>query len=785
MNRRIQRELAWVVAVTDRGCNLKTKNFEPSDRNSVFLNFILDGQSFFLSAPFDRRVGSDLLSIRMPSAIYRAERRSRQRHNDPTRTNVFVEVNDGATVKGVLVDRSPEGMSMDVTETDARELGSGRRLRLRDADQIVHAEIRHQRPAPGRNGWIRIGLDLSATPRAAHLHIEERSQVLPITALDRASRRFQILKGSARVLTSRLLQSIRRGADAPAVRVIDYKNELGEGIRALVDSWGEPLGATAVVIPPAWGRTKETLMPLAATIVAGFRAAGEPIVVLRFDGIRKRGESYRDPDCRKPGTEHRRFTFSQGVRDIRATLDFLERSPEFRPRRIVLVSFSAASIESRRAVASDRRIDGWVSVVGASDTQSMMRVISGGVDYVGGVDRGVKFGEQEVLGVNVDIDFAGEDLLRHQLPFLEDSRRDFAMIRVPVSWIHGRYDAWMDPTRVRDVMSRGETSNRRFISVPTGHMLRTSGEALDVFQLVCGEVARIALGREIESTLPDLSELDAKRQAEQTRLPGSEETDLRRFWRDYLLGRDDTVGIELMTNTVAYRALMQRQIEALKLGPSVLVADVGCGTGALPLHMRKTCHAQLLAGIRVVEMDFVQDGLRRARLRLGECPTGSAPKTLYVSADLDVAVGGFRFPLSSESVDALLASLFLNYVREPAEVLREMWRVLKPGGSIAVSTLRRDADFSKLFVEGLAELREKGVGEALVLSAGGTTLDEAARSYLNDAARLLDLEESGRFRFWDKRELQALLQGAGFANVEIEMALGNPPQALVASGKKR
>ena len=70
-----------------------------------------------------------------------------------------------------------------------------------------------------------------------------------------------------------------------------------------------------MVIPPAWGRTKETLLPLAATIVETFRRAGQPVRVVRFDGTHRRGESHVDPELRTPGEEYLHFTFSQAVRE--------------------------------------------------------------------------------------------------------------------------------------------------------------------------------------------------------------------------------------------------------------------------------------------------------------------------------------------------------------------------------------------------------------------------------------------------------------------------------------
>ena len=62
-------------------------------------------------------------------------------------------------------------------------------------------------------------------------------------------------------------------------------------------------------------------------------------------------------------------------------------------------------------------IDGWVSVVGSPDLQSMTRAISGGVDFVGGHERGLRFGYQELLGVTVDIDKIAVDAVDHSLSF--------------------------------------------------------------------------------------------------------------------------------------------------------------------------------------------------------------------------------------------------------------------------------------------------------------------------------------------------------------------------------
>ena len=102
---------------------------------------------------------------------------------------------------------------------------------------------------------------------------------------------------------------------------------------------------------------------------------------------------------------------------------------------MLLVTYSLGAIEGRKAVVRDagKRVAGWISVVGMVDLQSSLRAISGGVDYGYGLLQGVRFGRHELVGVVADMDHTGLDAIEHKLGFLEESRRDFAVIAVPVN----------------------------------------------------------------------------------------------------------------------------------------------------------------------------------------------------------------------------------------------------------------------------------------------------------------------------------------------------------------
>jgi ubiquinone/menaquinone biosynthesis C-methylase UbiE/pimeloyl-ACP methyl ester carboxylesterase len=780
-NKKVDAETAVVERINGQSMQLRTQNFDRGGRDEIFLNLKLDGRPYFFVAPKLAEVNGTGLQVAVPGIVYLTERRDRTRHSRassvPGPRRVVVEAAGDALVEGSVDDFSPDGLSLCVRSSRLLDESGWLPLRYLDgprAGERAYARVRHSEPAV-RPGWQKLGLSVSAAPFGRLIEVERRDEISKPLGANAARRHWAVLSAATRTAARKALGPLAgRESRERDVRIVDYENEDGEGLRAIVDSWGDTKGAPVVVIPPAWGKTKETLLPLAATIVESFRRARQPVSVIRFDGIRKRGESYTEPRCLEPGMENAAFTFSQGVRDVHATLDFLESSPEFQPSTSVVVSFSGSSIDARRAVATEMRgrIGGWICVVGSADLQAMMRVISGGVDYLGGVERGVEFGFQDILGLMVDVDTSSRDALDTQLAFLEDSRRDFAAIDVPVTWIHGRHDAWMDLDRIRHVLSFGDVSRRRLIEVPTGHQLKTSQEALATFQLIAREASRMALGREVEARLPDLVALGRRREAERERLPRAQ-VDVQDFWRRYLVGSEGNLGMELLTATSTYRRFVEEHIDALTLEEGQVVVDLGAGTGSFPRRLQAEAGGP--RDLEVVEVDYVHEALVRARERLAR-DAGSSGRVRYLECDLDA--GGLA--LASASADRVVSVLLVNYLRNPDVALREAYRVLKPGGRLVMSGLKRDADISKICVDGVRELRSGLARDAFGVH-GERVLDDSIRTFMSDAARLLDLEELGLFQFWDQDELTSLIERAGFEVERGCAGLGDPAQAFVVT----
>jgi ubiquinone/menaquinone biosynthesis C-methylase UbiE len=106
--------------------------------------------------------------------------------------------------------------------------------------------------------------------------------------------------------------------------------------------------------------------------------------------------------------------------------------------------------------------------------------------------------------------------------------------------------------------------------------------------------------------------------------------------------------------------------------PDQAVLDVGCGTGTLMLLIKQTVPDATVHGL---DMDF--QALRIAREKAGK--TG---ETLFLQLGSAACL-----PYLDESFDRVFASLMLHHLtrQDKQQMLREVFRVLKPGGELHVA----------------------------------------------------------------------------------------------------
>lgn len=112
---------------------------------------------------------------------------------------------------------------------------------------------------------------------------------------------------------------------------------------------------------------------------------------------------------------------------------------------------------------------------------------------------------------------------------------------------------------------------------------------------------------------------------------------------------------------------------ALTRGERVL--DVGCGEG------RHAVSAYARADVDVVALDLDRRDLRTAHERLCQVrPTGSCRKSFTL-----LQADALRLPFADASFDKVICAEVLEHLPDYAAALREMARVLRPGGIFAAS----------------------------------------------------------------------------------------------------
>jgi len=106
-----------------------------------------------------------------------------------------------------------------------------------------------------------------------------------------------------------------------------------------------------------------------------------------------------------------------------------------------------------------------------------------------------------------------------------------------------------------------------------------------------------------------------------------------------------------------------------------LILDVGTGPGALAVEIAGRCPS-----CRVLGIDLAPEMLRTAAQRAADAGVGDR-------VDFQVSDAA-QLPLADGSIDAAVSTLSLHHWRDPPAVLRELWRVVRPGGRVLIYDTR-------------------------------------------------------------------------------------------------
>jgi demethylmenaquinone methyltransferase / 2-methoxy-6-polyprenyl-1,4-benzoquinol methylase len=185
----------------------------------------------------------------------------------------------------------------------------------------------------------------------------------------------------------------------------------------------------------------------------------------------------------------------------------------------------------------------------------------------------------------------------------------------------------------------------------------------------------------------------------------------------------------------------QRAVERAQVGPGSDALDVCCGTGDLALELRR----RIGPDGRVVGCDFSEPMLELARRKSGD--EGLAVEFGWADA-LDL-------PYGDKSFDAVTVGFGARNLADLDKGLKEMARVLKPGGRLVILEITRPqreplSSFYSLWFD------------RVVPVLGSVAGDSDAYSYLPDSVR----------SFPEPRRLAAMMDAAGLEQIRWLLLAG-------------
>lgn len=125
-----------------------------------------------------------------------------------------------------------------------------------------------------------------------------------------------------------------------------------------------------------------------------------------------------------------------------------------------------------------------------------------------------------------------------------------------------------------------------------------------------------------------------------------------------------------MQSTLFSNKVREVAVGTAKVQQGLTAADIGAGTGFITEELLKH-------NIKVVAIDQSADMIEEMK------------KRFCCRNDVDYKVGeAENLPLENEAVEYVFANMYLHHVEKPPEAIKEMVRILKPGGKIVIT----DAD---------------------------------------------------------------------------------------------
>jgi SAM-dependent methyltransferase/alpha-beta hydrolase superfamily lysophospholipase len=524
-----------------------------------------------------------------------------------------------------------------------------------------------------------------------------------------------------------------------------------------------------VVIAPPYGRTKSSSLPLA------YYLARNGFQVLRYDCTNHVGES--DGSILFA-------TLTQMSQDLVAAIDFAQR--EYGVSEVALVSASLGVRVALKVASQDRRVALFIGLIGVFNLRQTLYAIYR-EDGVEKAQNGIPLGLRDILGFQIDADHFLNDAIHANFHSLESSLEDAGKLRIPTAFFVADKDPWVAANEVRQVFAKIPAREKELHLLPdTMHELYENPVSTErAFRKVVSLAERYFSGSEPvldDVSVPERELIVGRFREEKNRTraaSGLNAEEEKIFWKKYLEKYAYIVNLQDYWNLLDF---LNRLLGDWKRGERIL--DAGCGIGNFGTFLLVRQLYQLTQGrpgsfqklpfCRYVGIDFVDEALHHARNTQERVQQEFKQKLGLVLEGPDVVSGHYllsdlndSLPLRDRYFDKICCNLVLSYLSDPTRALAELFRSLKTGGKIVVSSLKPHADLSQIYRDFIQVSR---TAEEL----------EQARLVLNNTGMIKHKEAEGYYQFFSETELRDLLAEAGGSHIEVFRSFGDQANVAVA-----
>jgi demethylmenaquinone methyltransferase / 2-methoxy-6-polyprenyl-1,4-benzoquinol methylase len=208
-----------------------------------------------------------------------------------------------------------------------------------------------------------------------------------------------------------------------------------------------------------------------------------------------------------------------------------------------------------------------------------------------------------------------------------------------------------------------------------------------------------------------------------------------------IAGRYDLLNHLLSINIdKRWRRIVRQKLADVLANGDAVVLDVACGTGDLSIELQKHSKAQVIGSDFCHPMLVIANG-----------------KTLQDGINVPYVEGdAMSLPFSDASFDAVTIAFGLRNLSNFADGLRELRRILKPAGTLAV------LEFSSPVIPGFRQLFDFYFRSVLPRIGGMVSGSRGAYEYLPDSVS----------KFPDQKALAELMGSVGFSSVEFTNLTG-------------